>query len=136
MGGPHLPPAGVLGRSALVGVAATLVDLVALAAATGAGVASLVANVPALLLGLLVQFVGNKSWAFRDASPRVARQLALFSIVEVAALAFNAALFHLAVLWLDSPPLLTRVVVSAGVYFGFSLRIWRHIFVPGAEAGR
>lgn len=125
---------GVVARSAAVGVLASVADLASLAGAIALGVDPLVANVPALLLGLIIQFVGNKYFAFRDASPRVARQLAIFSLVEIVALALNAAVFHLAVSGLAVPALLARVLASGLVYFGFSLRIWRHIFAARGVA--
>lgn len=126
---------GVVGRSAVIGAFASLADLGALGAAVASGVDPLVANVPALLLGLVIQFVGNKWFAFRDASPRVGRQLALFSVVEVVALILSAAIFHVAVAGLGAPALLARVAASALVYFGFSLQMWRHIFTPRGPVG-
>jgi len=121
---------GTTSRSAIIGIAATGIDLLALAVAVSlCGISPLVANVPALVLGMAVQFVGNKYWAFRDPSPRLARQLGLFSLVEVGALGLNAALFHGLVAGVAMPPLLARPIVSAAVYFGFSYLLWRRIFV-------
>jgi putative flippase GtrA len=132
---PHpRPVAGALRRSAIVGIAATLVDLAMLALLVhGMGVAPAWANVPALGLGLVIQFVGNKLWAFQDRATDpalLARQGSAFLAVEVIAFTLNAALFHLLSPLIGLPPLLARVVASAAVYFGFSYRLWGRIFRP------
>lgn len=121
-------------KSAVVGLAATLTDLGMLALLVhGLGVSPALANVPALFLGVMVQFVGNKLWAFEDRSTEPAalmRQGSLFLAVEVIAFALNALLFHLTAVVLGVPALAARVVVSAAVYFGFSYRLWAIIFRP------
>ena len=127
-----------MARSAAVGLVATVVDLGLLALFVhGLGIPALAANVPALLVGLAIQFVGNKYWAFRDPSPNLARQLALFSLVEIGAFALNAGMFHALVGTFGMPPLVARPMASAVVYFGFSLALWRLIFrTPAAVAAR
>jgi putative flippase GtrA len=102
---------------------------------SGFGLKPIHANVPALLAGLVVQFVGNKYWAFRDPSPALARQLALFSLVEVGALALNAAMFHGLVAGLGAHAVIARGVCSAAVYVGFSLPWWRRIFRGEGSTG-
>src|SRR5262245_20497151 len=78
-------------RSALTGAAATLIDVVVLATAVGLlGVSARAANVPALLAGAVVQFVGNRNWAFEARAGSLRRQLLLFTVVEALALALNA----------------------------------------------
>jgi len=120
---------GTLTRSALVGVAATVTDLAALwLLVAGLGVAATAANVPSLLAGVLVQFVGNKHFAFQDSSRRYLQQGAAFAVVEVGALALNAALFHVAVSASPLPFLLARLLWSAVVYFAFSYPLWGLIF--------
>ena len=58
-------------RSAGVGAVATGVDLLALALLVSAfGLAPRAASLPALALGIAVQFVGNKLFAFGDRSAR------------------------------------------------------------------
>lgn len=123
----------VMWRSAAVGVVATLVDLGALWALIGGlGVAATIANVPALTLGLVVQFVGNKWFAFQDRSRALARQGGLFVLVEAGAFALNAGAFHLlttaGVPWLGA-----RAVGASAVYLGFSLPLWGRIFTPGRQ---
>ena len=86
---------GTLTRSLLVGGAATAFDLLALLLLVRVlGWAPVAANLPALLLGLTLQFVGNKLWVFRDRSRALVRQGSLFALVEAGTLVLNAALFH------------------------------------------
>jgi len=125
-------PSGCLARSAAVGVVATLVDLVVLGLLVEVlALPTAWANVPALSLGLAVQFVGNKVFAFGDRqrdARALARQGSLFLAVELVAFALNAALFHLLSPMLGLPWWLARTTASAAVYFGFSYRLWALIF--------
>ena len=116
-------------RSAGVGVAATVADLVALVLLVQlAGLPPAAANVPALLAGVAVQFLGNKLFAFRDHRNDWARQGALFAVVEAGALALNALAFHVLVTATPVPYALARVISSSAVYFGFSYPLWGKIF--------
>lgn len=116
-------------RSALVGVVASGADLLALAALIGVmGLSPLWANVPALLLGLLVQFFGNKHFAFRDRSDDLVKQGTRFALVETGAFALNAGAFHLLTTLARAPYMVARLVGSALVYFGFSFPLWGRIF--------
>lgn len=100
------------------------------------GVAPALANVPALLGGLAVQFVGNKYWAFDDQSESLLRQGAAFAVIEVGAVALNAAGFHLLIAATTVPYPLARLLTSALVYGLFSYPLWHLVFRPGARAGR
>lgn len=121
-------------RSVLVGVAATLLDLGSLwGLVDGLGWEPVAANVPALLLGLCVQFGGNKWFAFRDPSGDLARQGAAFLLVEAGAFALNAVAFHLLTVLGGVGWAAARLGGSAVVYLGFSLPLWGRIFRP---AGR
>ncbi len=118
-------------RSLLVGAAATVADLVALTALVElAGLSPALANVPALGVGVLIQYFGNKYLAFRDRSRDHLRQGAAFALVEVGTLALNALAFHALVTALALPYGLARVVGSALVYVGFSYPLWRRVFRP------
>jgi putative flippase GtrA len=119
-----------LAKSGAVGAVATIADLAALALLVQvAGLRPEAANVPALLVGLAVQFVGNKLWAFGDRSTdRLLRQGTLFLAVEAGALALNAAVFHLLVTSTTVPYPVARVAGQALVYFGFSYPIWTRLF--------
>lgn len=116
-------------RSVLVGGLATAVDLLALVLLVQAvGLPPAAANVPALLAGVAVQFVGNKWFAFRDPSRRLARQTAQFAVVELGALALNALGFHLLVVATPTPYPVARALASAAVYLGYSYPLWGRIF--------
>jgi len=132
MSSPSITRRSPLGRSAIVGIAATVADLAMLALlVNGLGLTPAVANVPALSLGLVVQFLGNKLWAFEDRTSdraALARQGSAFLAVEAVAFALNIAVFHVLAVMLGVPALIARVIASALVYFGFSYRLWRLIF--------
>lgn len=126
-----------LWKSGLVGLAATAADLLALTFLVEVlGLPATVANVPALLVGIAVQFFGNKHLAFRDRSRDYLRQGSQFVAVEIGALLLNAALFHLLVTTTPLPYWLARTVGQAGVYFGFSYPLWRHVFRAAEEEVR
>jgi putative flippase GtrA len=122
----------VLVRSAVVGIVATLVDLLALLVLVQiAGARPEVANVPALILGLAAQFAGNKVFAFRDRSPDLLGQGSRFLLVEAGALTLNAVAFHLAVTLTPIPYPAARLLGSSLVYFGWSYPLWRRVFGAG-----
>jgi putative flippase GtrA len=110
-----------------VGVAATLADLATLAVLCDVlGLPPRAANVPALVVGVVVQFVGNKLFAFRDRSPAWLEQGARFVLVEAGAFALNALAF--AVLCTALPYIAARLVGTALVYALYSYPMWRRIF--------
>lgn len=118
-----------LTRSALVGAVATAVDLSLLVG----GVELLhldprVVTAASLAVGVAIQFVGNKVFAFRDRSAAWVRQATLFFLVEVAAYVMNVTLFALAAPLLPLPYPVVRAVVGALVYFAICLPLWSRIF--------
>ena len=121
-----------LGRSALTGAAATLADLAVIALLVGAlGVSARVANLPALLVGAAVQFVGNRHFAFAGAPGSLRRQLVLFTLAEVVALTLNGVLYDLVARQIALGAVgavLLRVLVSGAVFIGWSYPVWRRIF--------
>lgn len=118
-------------RSAGVGAAATLVDLAALTVLVSLlDVPVRLASVPALSLGIAIQFVGNKLFAFGDRSPRWVRQGAQFLAVEALGFVLNLLLFDLAVTHTPLPYLAARVASTAVVYFAVCLPLWSRIFRP------
>ncbi|MCA9544362.1 MAG: GtrA family protein [Myxococcales bacterium] len=121
---------GVLLRSSAVGVAATLADLLMLVLLVdGLGWSKAAANVPALCLGLTVQFLGNKYYAFGDRSrDQLLRQGALFALVEAGAFILNAAAFHALAVVGGAHHLVSRVLGSGVVYFAYSYPLWGVIF--------
>ena len=139
---PHAPPArpdlGAFARSTLVGGLATFVDLAIVAATVGLLHASpRVANLPALVGGAVVQFVGNRRFAFRATSGSWSRQLALFALAEAGALALNGALYHLAAGALAlgvGGAVLVRAATTNAVYVLYSYPLWRRVFRPAEPA--
>ncbi len=118
-----------LARSAGVGAVATAVDLATLAVLVHAlGVSARAASAPALCLGVVVQFAGNKLVAFRDRDPDWVPQAARFLLVEAAGFAANLALFDLAVRHVPAPPVALRLATTSLVYFGVCLPVWAQIF--------
>jgi putative flippase GtrA len=122
-------------RSAGVGAVATVADLGALALLVhGLRWDPRQASAPALALGIVVQFVGNKLLAFRDRDPRWALQALRFLAVEALGFVANLALFDLAVRLVPAPPVALRLVTTNLVYFCVCLPLWTRIFRVGDEA--
>ncbi len=122
-------------RSLGVGGLATLTDLMALTLlVSGVGVPSRAASIPALVLGAVVQFVGNKRFAFRDRSPDWARQGLQFAGVEMLGFAANALLFDLLVTRTPMPYVVARCLGSFFVYVAICMPLWTRIFKHVEEA--
>lgn len=125
-------------RSALTGGAATLADLAVIALAVGIlHVSPAVANVPALLVGALVQFLGNRHFAFKAASGSLGRQAILFAITEAVALALNAALYHVVVTRIPmgaAGAVIARAITTNAVFLAWSYPVWKRVFQPAALA--
>ena len=119
-------------RSALAGGAATLADMGVLAVLVGVvGVSARVANVPALLVGALVQFFGNRHFAFEAKSGSLSRQAGLFALAEVVTLLLNGVGYDLvarAVPLGTASALATRAAISFAVFGLWSYPVWRRIF--------
>lgn len=135
---PALARFTTFARSALTGGAATLADLAVIAFATGVLHASpKAANVPALLVGALAQFFGNKHFAFRAGGGDLRRQAALFVATEAVALALNAALYHGVASLVPLAPataVLARAITTNVVFLLWSYPVWKRVFA--APAGR
>lgn len=124
-------------RSALVGLVATGVDVGALALLVGpGGLTPVGANVPALALGVTVQYFGNRRFAFRDRSRDHLRKGALFLLVEAGTFALNAIAFHLLVTLASFPFPAARVAGTLTVYLLFSYPLWARIFRPARHPSR
>ena len=116
-------------RSSIIGALATLVDLVALVALIELlGVHQRVASLPALTLGVGVQFVGNKLFAFGDRSSAWLHQGAQFLGVEAIGFALNLALFDLVLTHTQLPFLPVRLATTSAVYLFVCLPLWGRIF--------
>jgi putative flippase GtrA len=126
-------------RSALAGGVATFVDLAVIAGTVGVLDASpRDANVPALLAGAVVQFFGNRHFAFRAGGASFGRQAALFAASEAVALALNAALYHavaVAVPLDAAGAVVARAITTNLVFVLWSYPVWRRVFQPARAAG-
>lgn len=125
-------------RSALAGGAATVVDVAVLSVLVSVlGVAPRVANVPSLVAGAAVSFVGNRHFAFRAGAGSLSRQAVLFVGVEIVTFVLNAVLFDLALRVLPATALAAaaaRLAVGHVVFLLWSYPSWRHVFrVRAAE---
>ncbi len=123
-----------LARGAGVGAVATAVDIVTLAALVHAfGVSARVASVPALSLGVVIQFIGSKLVTFRDRDRAWRPQALRFAAVEAVGFAANLALFDLAVRVVALPPVALRLVTTNVIYFCVCLPLWARIFRGSAR---
>jgi len=124
-------------RSLLVGSLATLFDVGTLTLLVhGLRVDPRLASLPALSLGVGLQFVGNKLFAFQDRRPNWGRQGAQFLAVEVLGVGCNLGLFHLAVSLTALPIIPLRLVITSAVYFGICLPLGAKIFRAPSALGR
>ena len=122
-------PLEVVTRSGGVGLIATAVDLGALTLFVSVfGVAPRLASIPALVLGIAVQFAGNKFFAFRNRSSAWLEQLGQFLGVEALGFVANATLFDLLVSHTSLPYLPLRILTTSIVYFSICLPLWSRIF--------
>jgi putative flippase GtrA len=116
-------------RAMLVGLVATAVDLTTLAILVeGAHVSPAAANVPALLVGLAVQFFGCRLVVFPEGARSLRAQLTGFLVAEAGTLALNALSFHLLVTLTRAPYALARPVGQLVVFVMFSFPAWRRVF--------
>jgi putative flippase GtrA len=122
----------VLARSMLASGAATLTDQGALLFAVAVlGVPARMASVPALVLAGVVNFLGNRSFAFRDGGGRLGRQAPRFALVQLASIALNALLFDLGMRALAGHAnayWALRLAVNSVVYLGWSFPMFGRVF--------
>lgn len=120
-------------RSFLAGAAATIVDLAVLAFLVSVlGFDPRHANVPALVAGGIVNFLGNRHFAFRAADGPLAKQIFGYTAVEIVALVLNGVLFDVAMRMLPGHTAfypLVRLATSHVVFLAWSYPLWRLVFV-------
>lgn len=114
-------------------MAATVADMTVLALLVGvAGVTPRVANAPSLLLGAMVQFLGNRQFAFRGPQARpLGQQAWLFACAEVVTLGLNALGYELVTRTFVvgvAGAVLARAAVSFVVFVAWSHPVWCRIF--------
>jgi len=125
-------------RAGVAGIAATAADLAVLTFLVSAmHVDPRAASGPALVAGGIVNFVGNRHFAFRARSGPLVRQAVLYTVVEVIALALNAFLYDQSLRAFPaarSAYWAVRLVSSHVVFLAWSLPLWRRVFAIEARA--
>jgi putative flippase GtrA len=125
-------------RAGVAGLAATGADVLTLTMLVSvAHVDARVANVPALVVGGVVNFLGNRHFAFRARHGDVGKQALGYTVVEVIALALNGLLYD-TVLRVFPPAAqaywLVRLATSHLVFLAWSYPLWRRVFAVQREA--
>ncbi len=119
-------------RSGLAGAMATAVDLGVLALlVSGFGVSAHMANVPALVIGGIANFIGNRHFAFRARGGSLTHQAIGYTAVEIVALVLNGVLYEVALRVVPGGAhlyWLVRIVTSHLVFLCWSYPLWRRVF--------
>jgi putative flippase GtrA len=134
---PFLPlrlwrAARVLVASSAVGIVATLVDWGLLIALVHLGMHERFAILPACATGLVIQFFGNRRYAFgvrgTEARRSFGRQVWRFALVEVGTLLLNVVVYNVLREAGGIDYRISRALTGLGVYLGFSLPLWGWVF--------
>jgi putative flippase GtrA len=97
------------------------------------------ASIPALIAGGVANFLGNRHFAFRATQGSLARQAALYTVVEVIALALNGLLYDTVlriVPHAHDAYWLVRLATSHAVFLCWSYPLWRRVFKAPAREDR
>jgi putative flippase GtrA len=125
-------------RAGLAGILATAVDLLVLTVlVSGFHVDAQIASIPALLAGGVANFIGNRHFAFRAREGSLARQVLLYTLVEVLALGYGGLLYDTALRLIPAvKPLYwaVRLVTSHIVFLTWSYPLWRRVFATPRAA--
>ena len=123
-------------KSLIAGAAATLADIATFAALHHAlGVDKNLAFWPAQVVGGIVNFIGNRRFAFQAQGGSLASQMVPFFGVTVISWVLTWALFHFTV-ELAEPYLLpdfVKLIASNAVYLGFSYPMFKRVFRDPAQ---
>jgi putative flippase GtrA len=120
-----------LARSGFAGAFATATDLGTLTMlVSGLGISPRIANVPALVMGSIVMFFGQKHFAFRRGGGRLDREIAAFAVVQIIGLGLGAALFDLGLRIPGAARfyVVVRLVTSNLVWLLYSFPLWHFVF--------
>ncbi len=119
-------------RAGVAGIAATAADIATLALLVSVlHVDARLANVPALVVGGVVNFAGNRHFAFRAQAGHVGKQAAGYTAVELVALALNGLLYDTALRLVPGARALywlVRLATSHAVFLGWSYPLWGRVF--------
>jgi putative flippase GtrA len=127
-------------RSGAAGAGASIADLVLLTCLVQlGGLSPRAASVPALITGGVVMFFGQKYVAFRGRGTSMARELLLFTVVQIGGLVLTGLLFDFA---LRLAPSLThyyvvvRLITTNLVWLFYSFPLWHWVFrAPTSQVG-
>jgi putative flippase GtrA len=125
-------------RAGLAGMIATGVDLLTLSLLVTVGHwTPRAASPPALILGGIVNFIGNRDYAFRAQAGSMRKQAAGYVAVELVALALNGIAYDTVlravpqaghVFWL------VRLATTNLVFLAWSYPLWRKVFRVGSRS--
>ena len=119
-------------RSGVAGAAATAADLATLwLLVEVVHLQPRAANVPALLVGGIVNFLGNRSYAFRANAGSLTKQIIGYTTVEGVALALNGLLYDAVLRFIPGAEAsfeLVRLATTAVVFLLWSYPLWRLVF--------
>lgn len=122
-------------RTTAIGVLATVADMGVLMALVHPQITSpQQANLPSLLAGSAIQFLGNRYWVFHAEERPLGRQLFFFLIVEAIAFGLSLIGFDLILKYTSVYYPLARPLSVSFVFFGFSYPAWKIIFRTSATA--
>jgi putative flippase GtrA len=127
----RIPPMGArLAKSIATGGVASLVDMAVLVGLVEfCHVTPEYANFPSLIIGSLIQFWGNRHFAFGVTTRQgVKKHLWQFAVVEIASLAMNGVGFYAVLKWTNIHYVVARPLVITVIYLGFSFPAWGRIF--------
>ena len=131
----HAVPLPSFVRAIALGLVATGADLAVLALLVeGAHLAPSTANVPALLAGLVVQFLGCRAFVFPETARSLGEQARGFLVAEAGTLALNGISFHVLVSATQIPYAAARTLGQLAVFVLISYPAWRRVF--GATRAR
>jgi putative flippase GtrA len=140
IGAPHLLRLFELLRAGAAGIAATAADVGVLAVLVSVlNWNARAASLPALVAGGVVNFLGNRHFAFRAGRGSLGRQAIGYTAVELVALALNGVLYDAV---LRTAPVAShaywavRLVTSHVVFLAWSYPLWRRVFSVPRESAR
>jgi putative flippase GtrA len=116
-------------KSILTGGAASLADFATLTALVELfRLTPTQANIPSLLVGATIQFVGNRHLVFSAGHLAMGPQLFGFVLVEMGTFLLNAGSFYVVVRLSPIPYPIVRLVCSFLVFSLFSYPLWKRVF--------
>jgi putative flippase GtrA len=117
-------------KSVVTGIAASVVDMALLVVLVEwFHISPPTANLPALIIGSAIQFLGNRHVVFDfEHKVKLHHQMTLFALTEGASFALNAGAFYLVIHGTRIPYFIARPVISLCVFAGFSFPVWGRIF--------